>query len=341
MKHKNAQLRYEVLDQCFGNHAKRHFIKDLMEAVETKLQGENPSGNGVSKKQLYQDMLEMERKIAVRNPQVKLLRIRDGLEKYYRYSDRNFSLFNNTLNEEEVRQLRSTLTTLSRFRGLPQFDWIHEIILKLEQKFRLTVEEQEIMGFQTNEDLEGRQFITPLFNAIQYRQTLDISYKPFYKDKAAIKVIHPYYLKQYNNRWFLLGWNPDEERLATLALDRIVRIRENNKEAYLVNSEFDFRYYFEDFIGTTRYDGASVEITLRFCAGRAPYVLTKPLHMTQKAKYDANGELIVRITVIPNPELDSLVLSFGPDVEVVKPRSYRDRIQAKLEHAAEQYRSSN
>src|SRR5690606_38229782 len=102
------------------------------------------------------------------------------------------------------------------------------------------------------------------------------------------------YLKQYNNRWFAFGLNADNQ-IATwnLALDRIEAIEETNLKYR--QSETDWEDYFFDIVGVTRSEGAEIqEIKLNFSADVAPYVLTKPLHPSQKHQHSLNG-LEVRI----------------------------------------------
>jgi predicted DNA-binding transcriptional regulator YafY len=72
---------------------------------------------------------------------------------------------------------------------------------------------------------------------------------------------------------------------------------------------------------------------LQFSPEVAPYVITKPLHPTQKHKNDLTG-LQVTIKVIPNFELEKLILSFGEQVKVVSPQGFKERIAQRLKSAS-------
>ncbi len=136
-----------------------------------------------------------------------------------------------------------------------------------------------------------------------------------------MSVIHPYYLKQYNNRWYLLGQTERFDSLSVRALDRIVDFKEVDIP-FIENTQYDFEEYFEDVIGINTGKNRSSElIRLWFSPEKAPYILTKPLHGSQKKKVQDENGLVITIEVISNYELKSLLLSFGSEVKVLSPAS--------------------
>jgi predicted DNA-binding transcriptional regulator YafY len=147
---------------------------------------------------------------------------------------------------------------------------------------------------------------------------------------------HPYYLKQYNNRWFAFGLNSDNQvPIWNLALDRIESLSEISRE--YKQSETDWEEYFFDLVGVTRPEGVNLqEIVLMFTPEVAPYVITKPVHPSQKSTNGPNG-LEVKIKVIPNIELEGLILSFGEQVRVISPQDFKERIFQRLRSAGRLY----
>lgn len=114
-----------------------------------------------------------------------------------------------------------------------------------------------------------------------------------------------------------------------LSLDRIQNIE--GIDIPYRESDTNWEEYFEDIIGVTRISGRKPEeIKLRFEAATAPYVSTKPLHQTQKPAWLETGELEIRIEVIPNYELESVILSFGENVEVLGPAWLRMKINERI-----------
>ncbi|MCF6171504.1 MAG: WYL domain-containing protein [Bacteroidales bacterium] len=323
-QNKNAIIRYQILDKCFRNPGRRYFIDDLLEACNNALAENNPDTGGIQRRQLFDDIRFME---SEKGWSVPLLKIPDGKKKYYRYGDMNFSINNSPLNEMETEQIKSALMVLSRFKGSAQFGWVEELIPKLEQEFGFKCNEQEIISFDTNQYLKGIEHLGTLFNAILYQKVLEINYQSFKSDKPNISIIHPYYLKQYNNRWFLFGQSPRFESLSVRSLDRILSIK-GVPEEYIENKNIDFSEYFEDIIGITKpKDGIPEIIELHFSPKQAPYVLTKPLHGSQKKKSFDKAGLVITIEVIPNYELKSLLLSFGNELEIISPDWFGDEVK--------------
>jgi predicted DNA-binding transcriptional regulator YafY len=181
--------------------------------------------------------------------------------------------------------------------------------------------------------LRGLEHFGDLFNAIIYKQVLTIKYQSFKNPEPEISFIHPYYLKQYNNRWFLFGYNPAPKvnALSNRALDRIIEIKVDDKTEFIENTKYDFFEYFEDMIGVTKPVDIEVQrIKLWFSPDQAPYIDSKPLHGTQKClSWDDSG-MIITIEVIPNIELEQLILRHGEHCMVLEPTKVKDRIKKKL-----------
>jgi predicted DNA-binding transcriptional regulator YafY len=139
-------------------------------------------------------------------------------------------------------------------------------------------------------------------------------------------------LKQYNSRWFAFGLNSENQAPNwNLALDRIESISESSLG--YKPTDIDWDSYFYDLVGVTRPEGVPLqEIVLTFSREVSPYVVTKPLHPSQKHKIEPNS-LEVRITVIPNFELEKLILSFGEQVTVISPQAFKERITNRLKLA--------
>jgi predicted DNA-binding transcriptional regulator YafY len=159
-----------------------------------------------------------------------------------------------------------------------------------------------------------------------------VKYKDFKSSEPYEITFHPYYLKQYNNRWFVFGLNSDNQVSKwNLALDRIESLSETTLK--YKTSETNWEEYFFDLVGVTRPVGVELqEIILKFSPEIAPYIITKPIHPSQKHKNDSTG-LEVKIQVIPNFELERLVLSFGEQVKVISPENFKEKVYTRLKSA--------
>lgn len=322
---KNALLRYQTLDKCFSNYGRKYTFEELLEIVNDKLAEDNPNTSGVQTRQLRDDIKFMKSEAGYEAP---ILYYRDSDKGYYRYENKDFSINNSPINSTEAEQLRAAISVLQRFEGAPGFEWMAELGPLLQDQFGLKGDHKKVMAFESNIDYKGYELLTPLFNAISNQRVLKVTYQPFRKDPFEL-TFHPYYLKQYNNRWFVLGRNEElDHDQWNLPLDRIEKIEEtsdNYKE-----DQTDWEDHFYDVIGVTVPQGIeTTEVKLIFAPEQAPYIETKPIHATQRHKYLENGSLEVKLMVKPNFELETLILSFGKNVEVIGPKELKLSVEER------------
>jgi predicted DNA-binding transcriptional regulator YafY len=335
---KNAILRFRVLDKCFRNPGKKYFIEDLIDLCSNALYEESSLSNGISRRQIFEDIKFMESKNGWNIP---LERIRDGHRVHYRYSDLSFSINNQPLNETEENQLKEALLTLSRFKGMPQFEWVDEIAARLDAGLGLSNNTEKIIEFDQNSYLKGLEFITPIYNSILYKKALTIEYQSFKQDISQSITLHPYFLKQYNNRWYVFGKNDASQFIMNLALDRITAIEESKKK-YIPNKSIDFNEYFEDIIGVTLNNEGKIEnVVIKVSNKLLPYIKTKPIHGSQKLKEQGSSHALISIDVIPNYELESLILSYGEGLEVLYPKLLREKIKERIELTFSNYKNNS
>jgi predicted DNA-binding transcriptional regulator YafY len=328
---KHAQIRYNTLDKCFRNPGKRFAIEDLVAACNEAIYEFTGKEEGIKKRQLYDDIRFME---SEQGWSIELEKTKDGRKVYYRYEDPNFSISNKPLNETEAFQLKEALLTLSRFKGMPQYDWIEELGTRLDAEFKLNKNSEKVMSFEENEYLEGKPFISELYNAIIYKKVVAIEYKTFKNENSVTYELSPYHLKQFNKRWFLFGKSPNFETLTNLALDRIISIKETDKT--YEKSDMDFNEYFEDIVGVTIPDAKVETIKIKIAESLVPYIKTKPLHPSQAYKFEDNMHRVT-IKVIPNYELESLLLSHGDSLQVLEPASFVEKMKNRIEKMKNNY----
>lgn len=339
---KHALIRYRTLDKCFSNFARRYYIEDLIQACNDALYQHtgkdkyaDPLNPGISRRQSLVDIDFMESDAGWG---ALIDRVKDGRRVYYRYEDPKYTINNQPITDEEMAKLRETMLMLSRFKGLPQFEWMESLLTNLEDKFHLRGASESVISMDGNVYATGIEHLSALFNAIINKTPLLIDYETFDGTRYHWE-IHPYHIKQYNNRWFLIGLNNDEYRnITTLALDRIISYRQATT-SYIENSIIgDFDDYYEDIVGVSFPSDRKIEkVLLRFSSGRFPYIVSKPIHGSQRTVSSQEG--LISLDIIPNRELESIILSFGDDVEVLAPESLRNAIAQKIRNLLSKYGS--
>ena len=115
----------------------------------------------------------------------------------------------------------------------------------------------------------------------------------------------------------MFGLEETSGKIFNLPLDRIQSFEEHyipfDEDSRIKPSE-----YFKDIVGVTRLDIPIESIQLKFRKPRANYVLTKPIHTSQKVIKESKTDITIEINVIPNKELESFILSLREDCEILK-----------------------
>lgn len=331
---KHAIIRYHALDRCFSNFGRKFFIEDLINACNEAIYEFAGIEDGVKRRQIFYDITFME---SEQGWSIPLERMKDGKRVYYRYSDKSFSIKNHGINQYEAEQLKETLAILTRFKGMPQFEWIEEMQIRLEDTFKLKGNIQSSVGFEQNPYLQGLYHFTGIFNAIRHEQALKITYQGFKQESSVQVIIHPWYLKQYNNRWFLFGLNEDYNTITNFALDRIIEFEESEIK-YRKNDKVNFEEYFDDVVGVTVKKDAPVEkLLIKLNKEIWPYIESKPLHGSQKIISKTDAHTVIELSVQINHELIALLFSYMNAIEIIEPESIRDEFKNVSKDIYEKY----
>lgn len=338
---KNAQIRYHALDRCLSNWSRRYYIGDLVDACNDALylyNGEGTKGAGVRKRQVQEDLKFMQ---SEEGYSMMIDTIRDGHRVYYRYHHRNDSISERPFNQEEQNIVSDALMLLKRFEGVPQFDWLMDIDKKLYSTSQLGKEVRSVVSFQHNPYLKGmdKDYYKQIFDAIVNKQALEICYHPFGKDAKEL-VVSPYHLKQYNNRWFLIGKQSDYDGLTNYAIDRIDGAKELGRKNFEpLDEDFNFDEFFEDVIGVSVEDVPVEDVVIYVNEKAFNYIYTKPLHESQVARNERaeDGRRIITLQVKDNYELRALLRSFGSQIEVIKPTSIREKMKEEADALSKMY----
>lgn len=312
---KNKIRRYQLYDQYLSNFYVRYSREKILWELNETLRDEG--FEEVSASTVNHDISENGNFVRDMCPAVDVVSYKDPTgTTYYRYAERGYSIWKVDLESTELMHLQNALLMLRKFKGLPEMDWVDDLLESLSKRYKLSLPETDaIVELEQNLDLVGMsEHFAPVMNAILNQQVLRVRYNKSYKETIEDK-FHPYYLKEYNCRWFAFGWSENDQRVNNLAIDRIVRI-ESTSLAYRKNEEVDFESYFDDVVGVSSVpDTPKERIRLRLTPQRYNYVKTKPIHWSQH-NYDDLHE--VTIDVRPNRELSAKLLSLGKDVVIVE-----------------------
>lgn len=335
---KNALIRYKYLDGLLSDHHHCYDIHDLAEKVNAMLYDDGfPE---VTQRCIEKDLNTLE--YAPFNAPIE--RFNKNGKRCIAYGKRSFSIFSQEMSREEANLLREVLSTIGQFDGLDNFKWLDDF------KIGLGLEERrQIISFSNNPYQEKSNLLGSLFDNISNQVVIRLSYHTFTDPTVKAIDFHPYLLKQYNDRWFLIGAADSNKYILTFALDRIDKIEPLPERRYAECPE-DFLERFEDIIGVTLYKDAPLEHILFWVSDASKdYVNTKPLHGSQtphKGKEELrlrllypnlSGGAFFSIDCIRNYELVRELCSFGKDLIVLEPITIQEEIFNRIRQMYEDY----
>ena len=330
---KLALVRYKTIDNCLQNRFRKWTLNDLVEACSEALYEYEGITKGIAVRTIQLDIQNMRsEKLGYNAPII----VTD--KKFYSYEDKKYSITNIPLTSQDLGTLNEVVGILKQFKGFGYFDELTGMVAKLEDKlYKQEHKGKSYIEFEKNELLKGLEFIDPLHKAIIAKKSIEVTYKSFKARQSMCIIFYPYLLKEYRNRWFILGVAKKGSTVMNLALDRIKSIVEINSEKYL-KPDFDVNTYYHDAIGVTKMPKQRAQtIVIKIAPEHAPYILTKPIHSSQKILKEENDGTIFSIDVIWNFELERELLGFGEHISVLAPRRLSGKIQARLKSTLQNY----
>ena len=333
---KNALLRYKTIDNCLRNRGRRWTLQDLIDACSNALYEYTGKDEYVSCRTIQLDIQKMRSdELGYNAPIV----IKD--KKYYTYEDPDYSITNIPITEKDISLMSDAVNVLKQLSGFSMLSGMEDIISRLEDKVNFVRHESTpIIFYEKNDHLVGLEHIGSLYGAIRDKRPLEITYQSFRADHPSRFIFSPFILKEYKNRWFVFGHREDFTNITNLALDRIIEISAAPADAeYTADRGFDPESYFGEMIGVTRDEkDKPCRIKLRVSAEQAPYVLTKPMHSTQRLlKTNPDGSVVLEMSVILNRELLRFLVSMSNGVRVLSPKRLVNEIRSWLDSAREMY----
>lgn len=323
---KSPQKRLEILDELLRQ---RWTQAELLEAINER----NSDAKPIIKRTLYRDIdyLVNEKGAPIHRP--------TRGDNHYYYTEK-FSIKNVPIDEDDVALLKSAFKILKQVDNFELIEEVEGVIGKLENRIHVSIPDSEtIIQFERHTFSIGQEFVKDLLDAIQSKTVLRISYQPFNQEKPLDHNVHPYLLKEYRNRWFLLG--RDESRsdgISNFALDRIKKIR-NSAQDFIPNNLFNPEKYFNHLVGVSVPQDSKPEIIeIKVFRQLAPYILTKPIHRNQEVlKKSKDGSVLIKMKLYINYELKSLLLGFGDGLEVKKPKRLREELKETATQLLKRY----
>ena len=336
---KNAFIRFKYLDRLLSDRHHYYDINDLTEKVNDMMERDGLCIS-VVRRTIEKDLLNMQ--LAPFCAPIDFEKING--KNIYRYTDPSFSIFFQELSREECDLLREVLNTIGQFDGLDNFTWLEKF------KVGLGLEERrQIISFSNNPYLKNSNLLGTLFDCISNEVVIRLSYHTFNDSTIRCIDFHPYLLKQYNDRWYLLGAASVDMKILKFALDRIDKVESLPEQKYIDCPE-NLTEQFDDIVGVTLYENRKVEHILFWVNDvSVGYIQTKPIHGSQ-TQIKGEKEILLReqypqleggafftIDCVRNYELIRELTSYGKELIVLTEGEVKNDILKRIHGMIENY----
>ena len=331
---KNALLRYRIIDRAIRNEYVPFPSKEkLRQTCEEEIFGSSEGAHichSTIEKDIFAMRMEHDAPIAYSKK-----------DRGYFYTDTSFSMDDVPLTEKDINAIRAASTILNQFKNTSLFGQyefaIQKILDRAISSQKTTSIEQEVIQFESLPTVRGNENLELLLEAIKEKKVVQFQYNNFIKDEKKIRRVHPYLLKEYRNRWYLIGKSELKNKVITFGLDRIFDpiVLE---QKYISNSSFSADNYFKHSLGITVYDQLPKEIIIETNPVLSKYLSSQPIHHSQKEmKVLANGNHIFSYHLLITYELKMVLMGFGKECKIIAPDLLKKEILNDLKELVDNY----
>lgn len=202
----------------------------------------------------------------------------------------------------------------------------------------LRLGKERLSGRVSVEDIpSGHMHLTAIMEAMTENRKIAIEYLKYTSSQADTLTLHPYAVKEFAKRWYLVAYCEERNSLRVYGLDRIQKM-DITEDSFKMPQEFDVDETFATSFGPYIPESKAQLITFRTSAKEARFLRDLPLHNSQEEVKTSDKEHVTfRIFVCPN---DSLIMEFcklGSRVEILSPESVRSAVAEELTKAAKIY----
>lgn len=177
-----------------------------------------------------------------------------------------------------------------------------------------------------------------LIHSIKHNQRVGFGYRLYGSNERSQKTVEPYFLKEYRNRWYLVGKDLGTKEVKTFGLDRMLELKVDNPH-FVRPSEADLSKIYEYSYGIYP-SPPNVEpekVVLSFSPEKGRYINSLPMHRSQKILIDNDKEFRIQLTIHTTYDFVMELLSHGSHVKVLEPQSLIDILRADYQRSVALY----
>ncbi|MCQ2959678.1 MAG: WYL domain-containing protein [Bacteroidales bacterium] len=330
--HKSKNFRFRIIDECLRDTSRLWSLDDLISEVSRKLTDEF-NVEKVSRRSIQYDIALMREKqpVGYNAPIVCF----DGK---YSYSDKDFSIKNMQLSKPDIDNLTEVATTLKQYKQYTHLGDITKLIEKIEAIIAINPQPDSLIAsFESTKKIaKGVSWLKQIVEAICQKHVIELSFKEK-DDNVSHIVLHPYFLKEFNNEWYLYGLQDPSYKFIMVPVSEIAAISPQII-TFIENEKYTPENYFKHLIGISPEESTKpVNVTLKVSADILPTLKKCPIHPSQTINDMGIDGALVDLKVIINKDLTETILKYGSNIKVEAPDKLRKAVLAELKAAYEAY----
>ena len=252
----------------------------------------------------------------------------------YYYSDPNYSINSIPLTDSDISSIKEALDLIKNLGGNrvnERFsDAIQKILATYKEEFPDSDINRKIILTDYVEGAKGYENFDILFKASKNQYPVLFSHYSYNNREFKAIIVHPILLKEFQNRWYLVGYSEVHQSIRTFGLDRIYEPL-HLKRKYIASDNKEVESYCNDIYGVYPIENQpKQQITFLTSIKITNYFEAYPIHDSQKAEKNESGSSFFTIDVVPSMELIRLFRSYGKHLEVISPQWLRDQTKTLL-----------
>jgi predicted DNA-binding transcriptional regulator YafY len=184
---------------------------------------------------------------------------------------------------------------------------------------------------------QGTENLYGLLHSIKNRLKIEFTYQKFWDDELSQRIVEPYALKEFKNRWYIIAKDSKDNDIKSFALDRLTQL-EISKQTFVYPKNYSVEENYRYCFGIISPNGESPQdIILAFDPFQGKYIKTLPLHDSQVILIDNSEEIRIKLRLCLTHDFLMELLSFGEYMKVIEPRSLADKVKKSHEKAYKHY----
>lgn len=182
----------------------------------------------------------------------------------------------------------------------------------------------------------AREFLPTVLEAIGSSEKIVFTYAGFNRSRAECDILfHPYFVKRYKQRWYMVGLREKTADIRTYALDRVKEMRLMSKN-FTMPEDLDPSQFFDNIIGITLSKAPPRIVKIRATPQQAKYFRALPLHHSQQEEiHDSYSIFTYKLKL--NYELVHELLGYGSGVTVLAPKELQVMVTDELRQSMRLY----